>query len=153
MFADNYACSEKAGFLVIELDRHLLLPVIVNPQHLVGYIHFSFTRSNEWNWKTWQLSNDESRGYTSQFEKIVLKLQTSVSLCLLVKLFLSPFKIYWNVALCSAVLHAAKIIPFTEAVVFMLVISINCITSYWNLHKDGWEQCILSKDTWYLSST
>lgn len=48
MFADNYLLSEKVGFLVIELDRHLLLPVIMNLQHMVRYVHFAFTGSNEW---------------------------------------------------------------------------------------------------------
>lgn len=48
MFADNYFLTEKVGLLVIELDQHLLLPVIMNLQHMGRCTHFALTCCNDW---------------------------------------------------------------------------------------------------------
>lgn len=150
MFAENYFPSEKVGLLVIELDRHLLLPVLMNLYHMARCNHFAFTCCIDWkiNFEIQKLATDR---FLMVSDVPILNCLKNISwvlifwfmsLCLLKYCFLQCHCVYCQND--SATVH--------WSCVFMFLISINCIISYWNLHRRDWEQCILGKVIQYLIS-
>lgn len=150
MSADNYFLSEKVGLLVIELDRHLLLPVIMNLQHMARCSHFAFTCCNDW-----KINFENQRPATDSF---LMMSDVVIQNCLK---NISWVLVFWFMPLCllkycSLECHWVYCQNNSATVhwscVFMFLISINCIISYWNLPRRDWEQRILGKYIQYLIS-